>query len=177
MKKTLNLSQLVAKAGDELLIKLADKEILPIVDAFCKANRIVTPDVVYVGEIINRNKLRAETVMGKYTGAYNVVTLRLGRTKAEMIETLMHELTHAYQDAYHKDMLNYGRTQKARYSSDYGYDAYYYSVHEQHARICGADLRGVIRRNNQSELHLLRAFRKYNMEDAFHRINTEAYAI
>lgn len=171
MKKTLNLSQLVAKAGDELLIKLADKEILPIVDAFCKANRIVTPDVVYVGDIINRNKLRANTVMGKYNGAYNVVTLRLGRTKAEMIETLMHELTHAYQHAYHPDMIAYGRTQQREYEMVYGrYDVYRESVHEQHARACAKHLAKIVRVCGKDYAKMRRMFKEFSMEGVFHEI-------
>lgn len=171
------IKTVIAMAEEKVLIGLAKNKLEYIFDTFCKAKNINGVKLVLVGEASWDKYLRAETVNGSYNSKTKTVVVKVREDKGATIETLMHELTHAYQDAYHKDMLNYGRTQKARYSSDYGYDAYYYSVHEQHARICGADLRGVIRRNNQSELHLLRAFRKYNMEDVFHRINTAAYAI
>lgn len=164
-------------AEEKIMIGLAKKELENIFNIFCKAKNIKGVELVLVGEATWSKYLRKETVNGCYDPNNKKIIVKVKSSRVNTITTLMHELTHAYQDVYHKDMLNYGRTQKARYSSEYGYDAYYYSVHEQHARICGSDLAGVIRRNNKSDLHLLSAFRKYSMEDAFNRINTEAYAI
>ena len=171
------IKTVMAMTEEKVLIALAKKELEYIFNTFCKAKNINGVELVLVGEATWSKYLRKETVNGHYNSKTKTVVVKVRGDKGATIETLMHELTHAYQDAYHKDMLNYGRTQKAMYSNEHGYDAYYYSVHEQHARICGTDLRGIIRRNNKSELHLLRAFRKYSMEDAFRRINTVAYAI
>lgn len=170
------IKTVITMAEEKILIGLAKKQLEYIFDTFCRAKNINGVELVLVGEATWSKYLRKETVNGHYNSKTKTVVVKVREDKGATIETLMHELTHAYQDAYHKDMLNYGRAQKSTYK-EYGYDAYYCSVHEQHARICGADLRGIIRRNNQSELHLLRAFRKYNMEDAFYRIDTTVYAM
>lgn len=171
------IKKAIAMTEEKVLIALSRKTLENIFNTYCKAKNINGVELVLVGEASWDKYLRAETVNGSYNSKTKRVVVKVREDKAATIETLMHELTHAYQDVYHKDMLEYGRSQKARYSSDYGFDAYYYSVHEQHARLCGKDLRLIAMKNIKSEVALYRAFRRYNMEDAFYRINTTAYAM
>lgn len=171
------MTKTVALAEEKVLIALSKNTLENIFNTYCKAKNINGVKLVLAGEASWNKYLRAETVNGSYNSKTKTVVVKVREDKTATIETLMHELTHAYQDVYHKDMLNYGRTQKAMYSGEYGYDAYYYSVHEQHARLCGKDLRMIAKKNIKSETALYRAFRKYNMEDAFYRINTTAYAV
>ncbi len=169
--RRLTLSEIVTKAGDELLIKLTNKEIMPILEAYCKAKNIVTPNVVYVGDVVNKTKLRKETVMGKYNNTHNAVTLRIGRTKTETISTLMHELTHVYQHTYHPEMIRYGRMQQKEYAERYGrYDVYRESVHEQHARACAAHLTKIVKECGKDYAKMTRKFKAFNMEQVFHEI-------
>lgn len=163
-------------AEEKVMIGLSKSTLENIFDTYCKAKNIKGVKLVLTGDATWNKYLRNERVNGSYNSKTKTVVVKVRENKAATIETLMHELTHAYQDVYHKDMLNYGRTQKATYSADYGYDAYYYSVHEQHARICGADL-GKIARRAKDNKALYNAFKKFNMEDAFYRIDTVSYAV
>lgn len=170
------LKTVVAMAEDKILESLCRKELESIVELFCKAKRIPKVELVLVGEYKKDKYFRHDGVNGYYSPSKNRVTVRMGRKKSDMIKTLMHELTHAYQNTYHKDMLNYGMRQQKKYREIYGYQAYYLSVHEQHARVCGDELASMVRRSSNNT-SLYRAFKGYSMEQRFYVLDKASFAV
>lgn len=170
------LKTVVIIAEDKILESLCRKELESIVDLFCRAKRIPKVELMLVGEYKKDKYFRHDKVNGHYSPNKNRVTVRMGRKKNDMIKTLMHELTHAYQATYHKDMLDYGMKQQKMYRKKYGYEAYYLSVHEQHARVCGDELASIVRRSSNN-VSLYKSFKNYNMEDKFYVLDKASFAI
>lgn len=174
MNKIVNkLKTVPALINETVVTKQQEQLINTIKDAFCKEYKL-NVKLYLTGDATYKKYNMKDYTLGFCVPSKGKVVVKVSNDVSETIETLMHELTHAYQYKYLRSMLQYGMKQQEVYGRCSNDDVYWNSVHEQHARLCGEELAKKILKNKNN---IRRAIKSYNIEEALHRINYNVMAV